>query len=290
MKYFHFFSTSLLLVISLGLNAQNHYNIRLEAIGNATNGMLCYGVQLASADGKDFNLAGQNYRLYYDTQNLQFNEAQSRTLLPTEKYTDAVIKDNLANIDASGAGLLDFDTHLGFLNLGNDLKDEQNGGIILPASGAWISTTNLCFEVLQANNENINAADYNIRWAREALTKSYASAYVEIAEWTAPFETIQAEAAIYFDKALSTSLTERIAGHQPEIYPNPTNDLLNINFGGKESLKIQVYNMQGQLLLQDNYPANTANYQIKLGALATGIYQLRLSNQKDFIVKKIERL
>jgi hypothetical protein len=253
-------------------------------------GQVCYKVQLASADAVTLNLAGQNYRLYYDAKRLNFNEEDSRVLLPESKYSQLVIKDNVKGIDAGGAGPLAFDSDLGFINLGNDLVDELNGGIELPASGEWLTTANVCFDIMKEENQAASESDFGFYWARKELTQSYATAYVEVAEWTGPNKVVPAKAAIYFDQELSTSNNEQLWDHVPSVYPIPTRDELTINYKGKESLLVQVYSTNGQLLLKDNYPANVDNYQIKLGNLATGFYQLRLSNKEKVLIKKIERV
>jgi len=274
----------------MALSAQNHYNIRLSSSEVSPVGQACYEVQLASADATDLNLAGQNYRMYYDAEKLKYNPDHSSILLPKEKYTNLVIKDNVQDIDASGAGVLSFDNHLSFLNIGNDLKDELSGGIILPASGEWMSTANICFDVLDGTNNTTANSDYGVFWARPELTKSYATAYVEVAEWKAPNVTVPAKAAIYFDQEINTSTDEQLWGDVPNVYPNPTQDKVFIDYAGAEELLVQVYSVNGQLLLEDKFPANTAQHTIRLGNFANGIYQLKLSNDTKILVKRIERI
>ncbi len=288
-KYFIYLTAVFFFSNYAMLAAQNHYNIRLVPNGASPLGKVCYDVQLASADAVDLNLAGQNYRIYYDATQLEYDANSSRILLSKEKYTDLIIKDNRQDIDASGAGPLAFDNHLSFLNVGNDLKDELNGGIILPASGEWVSTTNVCFNLV--NNSAVSASDHSIFWARPELTQSYATAYVEVAEWIAPYKTIPSTAAVYFDQELNTSGDELKWEHTPIVYPNPTPDKLTIDFAGQEALSIQIYSTNGQLVLENRYPENTTQYSIDLGHLAAGIYQLRCLNKEGKqIVKKIEKI
>ena len=285
-----FYLFGFLLLMSFTLTAQNHYNIRLDKNTIAPLGMVCYDVQLASADARDLNLAGQNYRMYYDAEKLKFNPTKSRMLLPEESYTDLIIRDNKQDINAAGAGPLSFDSHLSFLNLGNDLKDEIEGGIILPASGEWISTANVCFDVVSINTASLEIKDLSVFWARQALTQSYATAYVEIAEWKAPNITVPAKAAMYFDEELNTSSNEQLWVEVPQVYPNPTRDKVNIEYRGAEALLLQVYSTNGQLLLEDKYPANANQFSIQLGSFSAGVYQLKLSAADKFIVKRIERI
>ncbi|MFK7980561.1 MAG: T9SS type A sorting domain-containing protein [Saprospiraceae bacterium] len=288
MKKHTIFLTGVFLFVNVISNfAQSHYNIRLAPNEVSPVGKVCYDVQLASADGVALNLAGQNYRLYYDGDQLNYDGASSEILLPKEKYTDLMIKDNLQNIDASGAGPLEFDRHLSFLNIGNDLKDEEIGGVILPADGSWRSTANVCFQLNE--NQTAMAKDFNVYWARPILTQSYATAYVEIAEWISPEQTRPAKAGIYFDQELSTSL-EVVDNNALSVYPNPTKDKVFLEYEGKEAFSIQVYSAIGQLVLEDEYPANSTRYSIDLGSFSAGMYQLRLSTATKQIVKKIEKI
>lgn len=286
-KYSIYLAGAFLFMNGLALTAQNHFNIRLEANAESPASQVCYDVQLASADAADFNLAGQNYRMYYDASKLEYDDQTSRVLLPREKYTNLTIKDNVQDIDASSAGPLAFDNHLSFLNIGNDLKDELNGGIILPASGEWVSTANICFNV---RNESLSKEYYGIFWAREELTQSYATAFVEVAEWIKPEVTVASKAAIFFDEELNTSIDDQLWDQVPSVYPNPTKDRVFIDYEGEEELLVQVYGSTGQLVLEDRYPANASNHSIQLGNLAAGIYQVRLSSKDKQLVKRIEKI
>jgi len=142
------FIIGLFILQSFCLTAQNHYDIRLNPIESNNTKTVCYNIQLASADRVDLNLAGQNYRIYYDSEFFRFNWEKSGSLLPKEKYTPLIIKDNYMEIDASGKGTLSFENHLGFLNVGLDLADTQNGGVVLTQSGEWLNTG--------ANNKRMN--------------------------------------------------------------------------------------------------------------------------------------
>jgi len=289
-KYTIYLTGVLFFANAMTLFAQNHYNIRLSPNQVSPLGKVCYEVQLASADGVELNLAGQNYRLYYNANQLSYDEVISQNLLPKEKYSDLIIKDNLQNMDARGAGPIDFDSHLSFLNVGNDLKDVENGGISLPADGNWVSTSNICFQIKENNNQIEIATDYGIHWARPELTKSYATAYVEVAEWVGPEQTRPAKVSNYFDQELSTSIDEELDDLSLSVYPNPTKDKVYIEYGGKEAFNLQVYSAIGQLILEDKLPANATNYSLNLESFSSGVYQLRLSTDKKQIVKRIEKI
>ena len=270
------------------VSGQNHYNIRLNPVESGGVSTSCYDIQLASADAVSLNLAGQNYRLYYDATKLGLKEEMSTSLLPSELYTKLVLKDNFKNINATGAGNLDFDSNLSFFNLGNDIKDELVGGIVLPASGEWVSTARVCFEVLGQTGSSSTTDKNNIFWARPELTSNYATAYVEVAEWVSPSITRSVKAAIYFDEEVSTANINQQWEYQPAIYPNPARDLLFVEYAGQEELLVQLYTIHGKLLINNHLSAGALKKQLDISSYPAGMYQLRLSNRDKILVKKIE--
>lgn len=289
-KYIYLLIIMLFCFNSTDISAQHHYNVRLIENPSASIDEICYALQLASADGVDLNLAGQNYRMYYDASKLKYSIGQSSSLLPNQFYTKLVIKDNIVDIDASGVGPLSFNNHLSFLNIGNDLKDEAIGGIVLPASGDWINTANVCFRIIKNENPTETTNDYGIYWARPELTQSYATAYLQVAEWVEPGVTKPAKAAMYIDQELSTSIEENLGNQLLKIYPNPAKDRIFINYNTSKELSLQLFTITGQLVLQDTYPPNHNQHTINIKHLAAGIYQLRLSDGKQQVLKKIEKI
>lgn len=289
MQFFRFVLLHFCLVLSWGSTAQTHYNIRLNPTESGNQQESCYHIQLASADAKDLNLAGQNYRLYYDASKLRIQVGTGKSLLPAEKYSALIIKNNLVDIDAGGIGNLAFEEHLGFINLGNDLKDELNGGIALPASGEWVSTAKICFDRLYQETTPDNSSEKNsLFWARSELTKAYATAYVEVAEWIAPSTTVPAKAAVYFDEEASTSNTNQEWAITPTIYPNPTSDHLFIKDLEVQDYLFQLYTQDGKLVYVNRLNQKVQSQGIDVSSFSSGMYHLRISNKDKMLIKKIE--
>ena len=57
------------------------------------------------------------------------------------------------------------------------------------------------------------------------------------------------------------------------VYPNPTNGLVNINRESTESATLQVYDLQGRLLMTERIAGQT---QVNIGHLTHGIYMMEL--------------
>lgn len=191
------------LILSLGLifmalvvtQGQN-YDIRFNRSSvNCQTRQVCYDVQLRPVGVTVFNLAGQNYRIFYNSALASYISGTSS--LPSQ-YGNYTLVQDLQHVDASTTdGPLSFEADLGFLNYGIDLNDTQNGGIILPA-GQWTTTSNLCFTVTQEVVDNPNTCLEKV-WGRDGLTNEYATAFVEVSRWLSTNNTTNALPNQYID-------------------------------------------------------------------------------------------
>ena len=136
--------------------------------------VLCFDTQFKNISDTDINLAGQNYRFFYDALQLKFKPSHLKSLLPSKTYGNIDMNQSLHNIDARGYGNLKFGQNLGFLNYSLRISEDKEEMITLPPFSPWISTTNVCFQA----SDRLGAV--NIVWAREGLTSGYATAYTEI--------------------------------------------------------------------------------------------------------------
>ena len=160
---------------------------------------VCYHTQLRSADGQAWNLAGQNYRIFYDASMGSYIDGTAQSLLDAALYSDILLTANIQNTDASSAqGDIPFKSTLSFLNYSVDLMNLTNGGVELPANGDWISTTELCFEVTQEVIDN-GSECLNAVWARMGKTDGIATAFVEVSQWVEANSTTEAFANVYDD-------------------------------------------------------------------------------------------
>jgi Calx-beta domain len=193
MKYLVF--SFILVLISIELSGQN-YDTRfaLSSI-NCETKQVCYHVQLRPNGAGSFNLAGQNYRIFYNSSLASFTSGQS--LLPSQ-YGEYTMVQNVQGANAGEMnGPLDFEATLGFLNYAVDLNDTQNGGINLPAN-EWTSTSNLCFTVEYEVLNNINSC-IELIWGRAGLTDMYATAFVEVSRWVSTNNTTNSNGIDYDD-------------------------------------------------------------------------------------------
>lgn len=77
----------------------------------------------------------------------------------------------------------------------------------------------------------------------------------------------------------STSIKEKRV-NTISIYPNPTNNILNIEISENLNFKIKIYDSRGQLVLQSDQK------KIDVSLLAKGLYYLNYQSQNSFITSK----
>ena len=177
MRYLYF--SILLLLLPLFALSQN-YDIRFNRSSiNCSSRQVCYDVQLRPNGPVNFNLAGQNYRIFYNSALASYVSGVST--LPAQ-YQGFTLVQDVQDVNADAVnGPLSFEATLGFLNYAMDLNDVQNGGIFLPEN-QWTSTSTLCFVVEQTVIDNPGTC-LEFVWAREGLTDDYATAFVEVSRW-----------------------------------------------------------------------------------------------------------
>lgn len=168
-------------------------------------------------------LGDQNYRLFFNSQNLAIRRSKEEMLLPKDQYSDLHFHESFKNIEAASTGNLSYDHDLGFLNIGTDLLSDQRGGLKLSAKDGWVAVVRLQFDVDDVSRP------CKIDWSQPSKTGQYASAFVEMTQWESP------------DKARSFVLDEvfdldyTIRPEQVEkpfaIGPNPATDRVRIHTG-----------------------------------------------------------
>ena len=93
---------------------------------------------------------------------------------------------------------------------------------------------------------------------------------------------------------ISTIGTERVSELEIEAYPNPTSHwmIVRANSGSSKSLSVNLYNSIGQLVWSSDWEISQGSNQrtIDVSSFAAGIYQLRVIDETNEVVKRIEVL
>lgn len=156
--------------------SQEKFEIRLVPTNAGDDpGIVCFDTQFKNTSDQRIELAGQNYRLFYDALQLKYlDDRDVRSYLPASTYDEVDLNQALHNIDARGYGNLLFSQNLGFINYSIRLTEDHSKVVSLPAESGWLSTSNICFQL------NDNYGTVSLIWAREGLTDGYATAFTEV--------------------------------------------------------------------------------------------------------------
>ena len=276
-----FLATALtyLMLIS-GVQANNAIDIRFSTPIIDQNTQTAYvNIQLKSTDDA-LVLAGQNYRIFYNTDVLTLNEELSDTKLPVGKYTDILFTNTVENVKASGIGALDFDDNMGFSNFSIDLLDQVDGGVTINAGDEWTTVATLNFTI----TDDID--DMQLVWGREDRSEEYATAFVEMAEWVSPRKIASLNVNEYHDLDFTYEGAEELDIMTFEFGPNPTTEFVNISFGQPltSNAELRFINMKGQVSKRVDLDAGSTNTQVFMTDVPAGNYVIEVKDEVNNIV------
>ncbi len=76
-------------------------------------------------------------------------------------------------------------------------------------------------------------------------------------------------------------------GLEVKMYPNPASEFVNIEVKNSSQTKIEIYNIEGKLILKHNWEANSNSIQLQLNEIKSGIYFLKINKGKNSATKKL---
>ena len=229
----------------------------------------CYKIALKNKSGKPVGLAGQNYRLYYNSDAVILDEGSIQSYLP-KSYSPLQLVQHNFDVDATGFGVLPFDNHLGFINLANDYNLSSAAPVMIGV-GETVDVAQLCLNITDESQES------QITWAREDLTQTYATAFVEIA-------TVEGTRLkkMHIDGlsvlGTRTSLWQEGSVLGLEYFPNPFKDHLEIKFNHalNEQAHLEVMDIFGSLLQSKDLNNGTSQVTIDGADLPGGALLIKI--------------
>lgn len=233
---------------------------------------LVVNVQVRNIAASAINLAGQNYRFYYDSEVLTLDTEQSFSALSSKSYSEISFDKHLKGIEADKVNQVSFDDNLGFVNFSINLKSNSNGGVILEQD-EWNTVAQLSFTVEQ------EATNYDLVWGRNGATDLYATAFVNIAKWIAPGRTDHAEIAFYGDLTSQDEAAKEIA-FDATVGPNPTIDYVNITLAESLDADAQVYvkDMTGKLMSAQSIAEGDMTTRVDLSSAPAATYLVYITD------------
>lgn len=201
----------------------------------------CYHITLTNQGPKAIALAGQNYRLYYDSETAMLAEKSVVSKLP-QQYTPMKLVQHHFDADASGFGVLPYDAHLGFINLATDLHLDAAKALSLPA-GKAVAVAQMCFDVAEGVTPQIT-------WAQDNLTHTYATAFVELALMDDKGMTTKGAISTYKVVTDRTSNVQEASVFTTKYFPNPFTNRLTVTFNEPlaQEATVEISNVFGAVL------------------------------------------
>jgi len=263
------FNIFLLMLVGQLLNSQVVVTLQERSSESATQ--KCYEISLSTEGIKDIALAGQNYRLYYDTDGVLLDEESITSKLPSS-YAALDLVEHHFDVNASGFGVLTYDGHLGFINLATDYHLTAQKPLII-SSGKPLSVASMCFNVVEGKMPVFT-------WAQDHLTHTYATAFVEIAMLEGDLLK-KVKITDYKIEQNSVSSTQQADVFDLKYFPNPFTDKLNITFN--ESLSsdanVTVKDVFGKELTRSKVLKGSTEYILQGDGLPNGAMFIEIKTQ-----------
>jgi subtilisin-like proprotein convertase family protein len=94
---------------------------------------------------------------------------------------------------------------------------------------------------------------------------------------------------IEIDPNAIVNVNELLQDDEIQIFPNPNDGNFNVLFEKPvwENLGLKMYNVHGQLILEQNLARGAFNFEIQTPSIAAGIYFVKIETANEFLVKRI---
>lgn len=164
-----------LVALATRVDTQVNASIQLKLMNpeSKAQDQFCYILELKLEEEQKVFLASQNYRLFYNASEMKYRPDLSSLILSEENYDLRIVQD-LTGIDASGVGVLPFESNLGFINATIVLMGSSHTGTSLRGPDIPVEIGQFCFEPIKPK------AEPKIVFARKNYTSAYGRAYSEI--------------------------------------------------------------------------------------------------------------
>lgn len=272
-------------LLSINIATASDLEVRFEkSLYDEVSKELFVNVQVRSTSQEEINLAGQNYRFFYDSETLTLDTEASKSSLSGAAYTELSFESHQKGIAADQVNQLSFDDNLGFANFSIDLHDLRNGGVSI-SDNEWTTVARLKFEV---KAESVN---YDIVWGREGATDKYATAFVEMTKWVSSSKIDVLEVS-YFGDLSSQEVSKEEVEVTAAIGPNPTTDYVNITLDNSLSAQSTVIlrDMTGKQVLAQSLREGQTNTTVDLSNVTAATYIIEIVDNAASRVLTQERI
>ena len=252
-----------LILLHVGLFSQKNVDLKLKHTGNDGE-VSCFDILLRAPDGQGIDLAGQNYRIFYDALNVEFLR---------DRISHNLDKDAYSKLD-----IIQTSNHnIGFVSISTDGRILSDKGIHLPRNGTWVKTMNICFS--HAEDQPLD-----LTWANRKKTASFATAEVAMSEWEhAERQQILLPNELYDFSSLDqeASLADEIVIN---VYPNPIVNHINLAFSHQIQGSVFVKDIIGRQIVRERLNG-TMELQYNLGSWPEGTYTVMVLDDEGSLLK-----
>lgn len=221
------------LIIGSALMAQKPIDLKLT-LKSVQARQSCYDISVKTGSSDPIKLAGQNYRIFYDADNLNFLKSATQSALDPRSYSAPMINDT----DQNGIGLLSISID------GHKLTDET---ITLIDEDQWMKTMSICF----GHESNLRL---HPTWADNERTSHLATAEVAISEWLDKDHHNVLDVLIHEDFENNQVVSyEDQEGLVLKVYPNPFTEYINIDIQNEKQASILlIKDVMGREVIYEN--------------------------------------
>lgn len=238
-----------------------------------------YYVEIANSNNAPVSLADQNYRFFYNSKSLKFNENESMMDLPQDLYSKMKVVESQSGISLqkpiTELGLTEND-QMGFANLFIQLLDTKEAGTTISPKDGWVRVAILRFDIV---DETLGSL---IVWGENGNTNGIATAFVELMEWVSPNKT----KAIAIEHFEGGQYLGRVTNNSEyRIHPNPANERVHLILDDSEKslLFFKLYNVTGQEVRNVAINSGTSELSIVTGDLPNGYYTVQITDNNHVV-------
>lgn len=249
-----------LMITNVG--AQNKVDLRLNQVSSSVD-MSCFDIELSSSDKTEIKLAGQNFRIFFDANNVKLLDKSVKTFASQEAYSTPDIISTAQN-------------GIGFFSLSLDARENNESVISLPSSGSWEKVASACFGP-------INERKFDLVWANDR-TSHFASAQVALSEWAEDNKQVVLTPNMMIDyigkEAIKNSELLSL-----NVYPNPVANHINVDIKGQfdEGMTIMITDVIGREVVYQAVEGDDRLY-YDLSNWPSGRYKVELLNDSGQVL------
>jgi len=162
------------LLFTASMFAQDGMEITLKNSNNAS----CVSIILTSDNPEDILLRGQNYRLFYNNDNVAYTSVNVHSEMALNHF-DAEIALHRDGLSKEIHGNIPFETNMGFISM-NVMPEDEIADFVYMAGNESRTIADVCFD------RPVNLED--IILAERGVTSEYSAAY-SVVDWDAASPT-----------------------------------------------------------------------------------------------------